>query len=115
MNSGRVNGAAGLSARTDVIHTSRSGSVKGNARNNTALTTENTAMLTPIASTSVETTASTNPGWRRNWRIARERSFNIHSPFEAILTNQDTSICDTDPLKSAIMRVPLAKHFNAAA
>ena len=32
-----------------------------------------------------------------------------------ILSEEDTSICDTDPSKSAIARVPLAKRFDAAA
>jgi hypothetical protein len=31
-----------------------------------------------------------------------------------ILPNEDTSICDTDPSKSAIALVPLAKRFDAA-
>lgn len=32
-----------------------------------------------------------------------------------ILSEQDTTICDRNPSKSAIVVVPLAKRFNAAA
>src|SRR5712692_8910105 len=89
MNSGRENGAAGLSVRTDVIHTSRSGAVKGSARNSTALTTENTAMFAPIASASVDMTANAKPGRRRNWRIATERSFHSKSISDHLLDSVD--------------------------
>src|SRR5215469_10471333 len=77
MNSGSENGAIGLSGRTDVTHTSRSGAWNGSARNKTALTTEKTAMFAPIASASVETTANANPGWRRNCRSATKKSFHM--------------------------------------
>src|SRR5262245_5401147 len=69
MYSGRENGAAGLSARTDVIHKSLSGVANGRALKRTALTTENTAMFASTVRVSVETTANAKPGWRRNWRM----------------------------------------------
>src|SRR5262244_1694751 len=69
MYSGRENGAAGLSARTDVIHKSLSGVANGRALKSTALTTENTATLAPTVRHSVETTANAKPGRRRNWRM----------------------------------------------
>src|SRR5262245_39436861 len=70
MNSGSVNGALGLSDRTDVIHTSRSGAPNGSARTSTVSTTEKTAAVAPIASASVHTTVAPNAGWRRYWRSA---------------------------------------------
>src|SRR5215471_20538662 len=69
MYSGRENGAAGLSVRTDIIHKSLSGVANGRALKSTALTTENTAMLAPTVRVSVETTANAKPGWQRNWRM----------------------------------------------
>jgi hypothetical protein len=56
MNSGSVNGASGLSVRTDAIHTSRSGDANGNARTSTALTTKNTPTVAPTLIASVQTT-----------------------------------------------------------
>src|SRR5215471_14065338 len=79
MYSGSVNGADGLSDRTDAIHTSRSGFENGSARNSTAFTTENTAMLAPIESVSVMATAHAKLGPRRNWRSAATMSFEIVS------------------------------------
>src|SRR6516225_9387602 len=85
MNSGRENGAIGLSGRTDVIHTSRSGAWNGSARNKTALTTEKTAMFAPMARANVDTTANAKPGWRRNWRTATAKSFGtFKSPLDGL-------------------------------
>src|SRR5262249_15020116 len=71
MNSGSEKGAAGLSVRTEVIQMRRSGALKGSARSKTAWTTENTAMLAPMARASVVTTVNAKAGWRRNCRIAK--------------------------------------------
>src|SRR5262245_46439877 len=76
MYSGSVNGALGLSGRTDAIHTSRSGDGYGNARTSTVLTTENTAVVAPIVSASVPMTVAANAGARTYWRTAIRRSFN---------------------------------------
>src|SRR5215471_10940537 len=79
MYSGRENGAAGLSVRTDIIHKSLSGVANGRALKSTALTTENTAMLAPTVRASVETTANAKPGWRRNCRIDAWRVISLLS------------------------------------
>ena len=65
MNSGSVNGALGLSVRTDATQTSRSGEANGNARTSTALTIAKTAVVAAIAIASVATTVSANPGRRK--------------------------------------------------
>ena len=64
MNSGSVNGAFGLSDRTEATQTNRSGDANGKARTSTVLTTENTAVVAPIVSASVQTTVNAKPGWR---------------------------------------------------
>src|SRR5262245_16441556 len=75
MNSGSVNGALGLSDRTDAIQTSRSGDANGKARTSTVLRSENTAGVAPMVSTSVQTTVNANPRWRKCWRNAIRSSF----------------------------------------
>ena len=50
--------------------TSRSGSTNPNGRNSTASTTVNIALLAPMPSASVSTTASVNPGLLRSERAA---------------------------------------------
>ena len=64
MNSGSVNGAFGLSVRTDATQTSRSGDANGSARRSTLFTTEKTAAVAPIASARVPMTVNAKAGWR---------------------------------------------------
>src|SRR5262245_37307710 len=51
------------------------GCLNGSGRNNTALTTLNTAVLAPIPSASVSTTTQAKPGDFPSWRKANLRSF----------------------------------------
>src|SRR5215831_582917 len=112
MNSGIVNGAEGLSERTDAIHTSRAGSMNGSARNKTAFTTENTAMFAPIARARVEMTANAKLGWRRNCRIETKKSFHSAFILENMLNEVSMAISGTNAPKSAIR---LASLIDAAA
>src|ERR1700752_1605367 len=145
MNSGSVNGALGLSGRTDATHTRRSGDAKGNPRTTPPLTTANPAAVAPTASASVDRTVSAKPGCRRSCRIAMRRSFNrfdVFNMFSRSTTacqrlegvrvaygarqlrhdpsshwhgiHRRTSICDADPSKSAIRRLPACATVEAA-
>jgi hypothetical protein len=65
MNSGSVNGALGLSVRTDATQTTRSGDANGNPRTSIVFTTANTAVVAPMVTASVHTTVKAKPRWRR--------------------------------------------------
>src|SRR6059036_1163629 len=55
----------------------------GSGRNNTALSTLNTAVLAPIPSASVSTTTQANPGDLPSWRSANFKSAIIVLPLQA--------------------------------
>jgi hypothetical protein len=57
-----VNGAEGLSARTDATHISRSGRANGKPRTSIASTTAKTAVVAPIVKATVTSTVSANAG-----------------------------------------------------
>src|SRR6266550_7249055 len=54
---------------------SRSGSLNGNGRSNTASTTLKMAVFAPMPSASVSTATAVKPGFFSNWRKANFRSF----------------------------------------
>lgn len=72
------NGARSRSVRALYIHTSRSGSRKGNDRRRTALTSVKTVVAPPMPMASIATAAAENTGWRAMsltaWRTSPARS-----------------------------------------
>src|SRR4030081_1257500 len=62
-------------ARRSHTTTSRSGSLNGNGRSSTALTTLKIAVFAPMPSASVMTATAVNPGFFKSWRKANFRSF----------------------------------------
>src|SRR6266478_7481538 len=66
-----------MSRRESTVHnmTSRSGSLKGNGRSNTPLTTLKMAVFAPMPRASVSTATAVKPGFFSNWRKANLMSF----------------------------------------
>src|SRR5213078_2108197 len=53
----------------------RDGSLNGSGRRNRSLTRLKIVVLSPMPSASVKTATKVNPGYLRNWRMAKRRSF----------------------------------------